>query len=66
MRYRYDIAVLYLEQASYDLEAAIDAYNADETWERDHPMNANIKGKKKMETPRRKKFCGPGIANQLS
>lgn len=66
MRYRYDIAVLYLEQASYDLEAAIEAYKADEKWERDHPMNANIKGKKRMEVPRRKKFGGPGIASQLS
>lgn len=34
----YDVALLYLEQASYDLDAATDNYFADEAWERDHPF----------------------------
>ncbi|KAL6869336.1 hypothetical protein ACO1O0_000661 [Amphichorda felina] len=33
----YDVATLYLEQAGYDLAAAVDAYFADEAWEREHP-----------------------------
>ncbi|KAM7192536.1 hypothetical protein V8F33_008297 [Rhypophila sp. PSN 637] len=36
----YDVAVLYLEQAGYDIEAATEAYFADEAWERDHPFPA--------------------------
>ena len=66
MRYRYDIALLYLEQANYDLDIAIEAYKADEKWERDHPMEANIKGKKRAEIPKRQKVSGPGFASQLS
>ncbi|KAF6838047.1 hypothetical protein CPLU01_02655 [Colletotrichum plurivorum] len=34
----YDVAVLYLEQAAYDLETAMEAYAGDEAWERDHPV----------------------------
>jgi len=33
----YDVATLYLEQAEYDLAAAVDAYVGDEAWEREHP-----------------------------
>ncbi|KAF5248401.1 hypothetical protein FANTH_5936 [Fusarium anthophilum] len=40
----YDIAVLYLEQSSYDLENAVTAYLDDETWEQENP--ASGKGKK--------------------
>ncbi|KAK5990061.1 hypothetical protein PT974_08324 [Cladobotryum mycophilum] len=33
----YDFALLYLEQSSYDLDAAIESYFDDEAWEREHP-----------------------------
>ncbi|TPX11164.1 uncharacterized protein E0L32_000982 [Thyridium curvatum] len=34
----YDVAVLYLEGADYDLALATEAYLADEEWERAHPV----------------------------
>jgi LysM repeat protein len=34
----YDVAVLYLEQADFDLDMAIEAYLADEQWEKEHPL----------------------------
>ncbi|KAI1335483.1 hypothetical protein F5Y15DRAFT_244937 [Xylariaceae sp. FL0016] len=36
--HEYDVAVLYLEQANYDLAAATEAYFADEEWEKRHPV----------------------------
>ncbi|KAI0166520.1 hypothetical protein GGR57DRAFT_446975 [Xylariaceae sp. FL1272] len=42
----YEIALLYLEQAGYDVQAASDAYYADEKWEQTHPIEAVKKGKK--------------------
>lgn len=44
---RYDVALLYLEQVDYDLDAAIDAYREDERWEKDHPLDIKNKGKSK-------------------
>ncbi len=42
----YDIAVLYLENADYDLAMAVQTYQADEAWEREHPLEAGqSKGK---------------------
>jgi LysM repeat protein len=43
----YDVALLYLEQVDYNLEAAIEAYRDDERWEKEHPMEINGKGKGK-------------------
>ncbi|KAI4869500.1 hypothetical protein F4820DRAFT_406802 [Hypoxylon rubiginosum] len=43
--HEYDVAVLYLEQASYDLEMATEAFFADEEWERTHPVEATGRGK---------------------
>ncbi|KXJ97531.1 hypothetical protein Micbo1qcDRAFT_8429 [Microdochium bolleyi] len=43
--HEYDIAVLYLEQADYDLDAAVEAYLADEEWERRNPANGARRGK---------------------
>ncbi|KAI0480343.1 hypothetical protein GGR56DRAFT_671460 [Xylariaceae sp. FL0804] len=43
--HEYDVAVLYLEQVAYDLEAATEAYFADEEWERSHPANSADPGK---------------------
>ncbi|KAK6078557.1 hypothetical protein SCUP234_06180 [Seiridium cupressi] len=41
----YDVAVLYLEQTDYDLEAATVAYIADEEWEANHPVEGTGRGK---------------------
>jgi hypothetical protein len=41
----YDVALLYLKQADYDLEAAVEAYREDETWEKAHPLEGSGKGK---------------------
>lgn len=41
----YDIAVLYLEQTDYDLDAATVAYLADEEWEANHPVEGKARGK---------------------
>lgn len=41
----YDVAILYLEQAGYDLEAALVTYTEDEAWERNNPNQARRQGK---------------------
>lgn len=46
MRYRYDVALLYLKQADYDFDAAVETYRDDERWEREHPLNVKDKAKK--------------------
>lgn len=70
MRPRYDVALLYLEQAQYNLEQAVAAFRADEKWEKDHPLEAAKKGKSKAsQTPGRRKWgfggSSGGIAGQL-
>ncbi|KAI9809795.1 MAG: hypothetical protein M1825_000228 [Sarcosagium campestre] len=42
----YDMALIYLEQAGYDLDAAVDAYYADEKWEADNPLRTRIRNGK--------------------
>lgn len=66
MRHRYDVALLYLKQAEYDLDAAVDAFKADEKWERENPMSGASKGKSKQSTGRRKYGVGGGITGQVS
>lgn len=43
---RYDVALLYLKQSDWNLEAAVEAYREDEQWEKDHPLEAKQKAKK--------------------
>ncbi|KAI1327858.1 hypothetical protein F5Y16DRAFT_181498 [Xylariaceae sp. FL0255] len=43
--HEYDVALLYLEQADYDVHAATETYFADEEWERTHPVEAAGCGK---------------------
>ncbi|KAH7041117.1 uncharacterized protein B0I36DRAFT_233025 [Microdochium trichocladiopsis] len=43
--HEYDLAVLYLEQADYDMDLAVEAYLADEEWERAHPLESTKRGK---------------------
>ncbi|KAK7989469.1 hypothetical protein PG989_009784 [Apiospora arundinis] len=42
----YDVAVLYLEQSNYDLEAAVEAYVDDDEWEKNHPKHRSTRGKR--------------------
>jgi hypothetical protein len=52
---------LYLEQANYDLGTAIVAYKEDEIWEKEHPIDGNIKGKgKTRQVIGRRRFLGRG------
>lgn len=66
---RYDVAVLYLEQANYNLENAMTAFKADEKWEKDHPLQAAKKGKQPapQSAGKRRWFggSGGGITGQL-
>lgn len=39
----YDVALLYLEQSSYDLAAAVESYFDDEAWEKAHPRQKHGK-----------------------
>ena len=54
--HEYNVATLYLEQAGYDLELAMDTYFADEEWERSHqrshPTNGARKSKSRHPTRR--------------
>jgi len=61
----YDIALLYLQQADYDLNSAVAAYKADENWERDHPINSNIKAKA-PKVSSRQRMGGLGMTGQLN
>lgn len=58
---RYDIALLYLEQANYDLELAMGVYKDDERWEKENPILDRGKGKGKAKTKGevgRRRFTG--------
>ena len=65
-RYRYDVALLYLRQADYDVDAAVEAYKADERWEKEHPMDAALKGKARQSSGRKRFGIGGGLTGQLS
>ena len=56
----YNVATLYLKGSDFNLEIAVEAFRADEQWEKEHPM----KGKEK-ETSRRRRFGGT-LSGQLS
>ena len=49
----YDIALLYLNQARYNFDAAVEAYISDERWEKEHPLQKGSKGKAKPRQLRR-------------
>ncbi|KAK3117833.1 hypothetical protein LTR53_000382 [Teratosphaeriaceae sp. CCFEE 6253] len=53
----YDVALLYLQQADWDLDAAVEAYMEDERWEIEHPLEAQAKAKqgKRRAVPTPKK-----------
>lgn len=56
--FRYDGAQLYLEQHDYDLDAAVEAYQDDEKWEKEHPLQDNGKGKMSARTVGKRRFVG--------
>ncbi|CAD6442967.1 b9affb8a-b27f-4cf5-84d0-c8afb41b67c0 [Sclerotinia trifoliorum] len=57
--YEYDVAVLYLEQANYDLELAMGVYRDDERWEKENPISDKGKGKGKTKYDvGRRRFTG--------
>ncbi|KAI9701043.1 MAG: hypothetical protein M1836_001712 [Candelina mexicana] len=66
----YDVALIYLKQADYNLDLAIEAYKADEKWEKEHPLDqaSSSKGKSKAQQSqgRRRFGIGGGITGQLS
>lgn len=64
---RYDVALLYLEQADYNLENAILRYRADEEWEKNHSLEAAKKGKgKASQSSGRRKWGFGGLTGQVS
>ncbi|KAL6705592.1 hypothetical protein ACN47E_006539 [Coniothyrium glycines] len=63
----YDVAVLYLEQAQYNLENAVLRYKADEEWEKHHSLEAAKKGKSKASSSSsRRKWGFGGLTGQAS
>jgi len=42
----YDVALLYMKQSDWNLDAAIEAYREDERWEKEHPLEAKERAKK--------------------
>jgi hypothetical protein len=57
--FSYDVAILYLKQAEYDLDLAIEVYKDDERWEKEHPLReAKGKGKGKSVDGGRRRFTG--------
>ncbi|KAL9632666.1 MAG: hypothetical protein Q9164_005178, partial [Protoblastenia rupestris] len=61
----YDVALLYLQQASYDLNAAVEAHVADVKWEEEHPIAGSSNGKHTQRPGRRKFGVGTGLSGQI-
>jgi len=59
----YNVAQLYLKGSDYDLEIAVEAFRADEEWEKKHPLEGKGKGREK---PRSRFGRGGSISGQLS
>jgi hypothetical protein len=53
------VALLYLKEVDYDLEAAIEAFKDDERWEKEHPIESDVEGKgKTRNNVGRRRFTG--------
>ncbi|KAJ8610273.1 hypothetical protein MRB53_038676 [Persea americana] len=63
--HEYDVAELYMKQADGDVEAAIEAYRADEKWEKENPYHSKVKGKE-VTARRKPPGSGAGLTGQLS
>ena len=67
LRIRYDVALLYLEQSDYNLEAAIDSYKEDEKWEKEHPLDKDSKRKtKSVKAAGMRRFVGTASSASAS
>lgn len=63
---RYEVALLYLQQSDYNLGLAVEAYLADEKWEKDHPLEVASKGfKTGQKRGKRKTGMQTGLNGQL-
>ncbi|KIW05060.1 uncharacterized protein PV09_04215 [Verruconis gallopava] len=63
-KYRYDVAILYLKQADYNLDAAIRTYKEDEEWAEKNPMQKD-KGKAPTKTRSGRFGFAGGLTGQL-
>ena len=63
VHFRYDIALLYLQQSKYDLSLAVETYLADEKWEKENPLQGAARGDKKGQ--KRKVGMQTGVTGQL-
>ena len=59
----YNVAQLYLKGSDYNLAIAVDAFKADEEWEKKHPLEGK---EKERERPRGRLGRGGSISGQLS
>ena len=59
----YNVAQLYLKGSDYNLDVAVEAFKADEEWEKNHPLEGKCKGKEKH---RSRIGRGGSLGGQLS
>jgi len=62
---RYEIALLYLQQANYELDVAVVNYLADEKWEKEHPIEGSSNGRANQKSERRKFNAMTGLSGQV-
>lgn len=60
---RYDVALLYLEQAEYDLDAAVNTHLMDQLWEKEHPFMPASGGKLKQKLSGRRFGINSGFTS---
>ncbi|KAL8936246.1 MAG: hypothetical protein Q9211_004276 [Gyalolechia sp. 1 TL-2023] len=60
----YDVALLYLNQAKYDVDSAVEAYLSDEKWEREHPMESSSKSQPASSRTSQKFGIQTGMSGQ--
>ena len=61
----YDVALYYLKQSNYDLDAAVESYLADEEWEKQNPVASSSKGPKKPNKSKWKPGSITGLTGQI-
>jgi len=63
---RYDVALLYLQQADWNTDVAIESFREDERWEKEHPIEAQQragKGKGSAKSVGMSRFVGAGSSS---
>ncbi|CAF9928645.1 hypothetical protein IMSHALPRED_007713 [Imshaugia aleurites] len=62
----YDVALLYLQQSDYNFDLAVEAYLADEKWEKEHPMEGtSTRSKTGQKRGKRKNGLQTGFTGQI-